>query len=320
MATARYDETTCKTALNRVRGMPFAWSLNPYRGCVHSCHYCYARATHVHYGMNAGDDFSGKIVVKTNFAAVLRAELARPAWRREPVAIGTATDAYQPCEGRYRLTRAVLAALGEFRTPASLVTKSTLVLRDADLLTELARAAGVTVYFTVTTLDPAVWRLVEPGTPPPAKRLAVMERLVAAGVPCGVFLAPILPGITDSVASIDAVAAAARDHGASSFGTSVLRLAPPVREHYLGFVTTCFPALLPRYERAYRGANIRPAYQAAMERRVVHVRARHGFAADAMRRGSDEHIPAQIVGDERDRRGRQLLLPFAGAARAEPPS
>lgn len=282
MARPVFHETTCKTALNRVRGMPFAWSLNPYRGCVHGCHYCYARATHTYVGMDAGEDFSTQIVVKTNLPEVLRAELARPSWSRERVAIGTATDAYQPCEGRYTLTRRALAALRDCSTPVSIVTKSTLVLRDADLLADLAAGPGAIVSFTVTTLDPEVWRVVEPGTPPPAKRLAVMARLVERGVPCGVFLAPILPGITDSIASIDAVAAAARAHGASTFGTSVLRLAPLVKEHYLGFVAARFPALLPRYERAYRGTNIDPAYATAVERRVAAIRGRHGFAADAM--------------------------------------
>jgi DNA repair photolyase len=245
--------------------------------------------------MSVGKDFSSKIIVKTNFVESLRRELQSRSWQREPVAIGTATDAYQPCEGRYRITRRVLEALRDCRTPASVVTKSTLVLRDADLLAELARVAGATVYFTVTTLDPAVWRAVERGTPPPAKRLCVMRRLVAAGVPCGVFLAPILPGITDSADSIDAVAAAAKAHGAISFGTSVLRLAPLVREHYLGFVAARFPDLLPRYERAYPGTNIRPDYLAAMERRVARIRECHGFANDAMadrRRESDRPVPA----------------------------
>ena len=310
MTATEYHETMCRTALNRVRGMPFAWSLNPYRGCTHGCRYCYARATHVHYGMNADEDFSSRIVVKTNFADVLRAELARPAWHRERVAVGTATDAYQPCEGRYRLTRGVLEALVDFRTPASLVTKSTLVLRDVDLLTELAAGPGVTVYVTVTTLDPTVWRLVEPGTPPPLKRLAVMRRLVDAGVPCGVFLAPILPGITDSAESIDTVGAAAREHGASSFGTSVLRLAPLVREHYLGFAAEHYPALLPRYQRAYLGANIRPDYLAAMERRVAAVRARHGFAEDAMGDRSMKPAPGAPDRVPADPAPGQLALPL----------
>ncbi|HYO29264.1 MAG TPA: radical SAM protein [Thermomicrobiales bacterium] len=310
MTATRYHESTCKTALNRVQAMPFAWSLNPYRGCTHGCHYCYARATHSFYGMNAGSDFSSRIVVKTNFAEVLRSELSRPSWRRERVAIGTATDAYQPCEGRYRITRGVLEALVAFRTPATVVTKSTLVLRDADLLAELARVAGATVSFTVTTLDRDVWRAVEPGTPPPAQRLAVMQRLVDAGVPCGVFLAPILPGITDSATSIDAVAAAAKTHGASSFGASVLRLAPLVREHYLGFVAASYPELLPRYERAFAGTNARPDYLAAIERRIARIRERHSFADDAMRRRHPQGTEQEAGGHGGGAHERQMVLPL----------
>ncbi len=236
MAGTQYIETLCKTVLNPVRGMSFRWSLNPYRGCSHSCHYCYARATHTYYGFNAGEDFETKILVKTNLLDVLRRELARPTWLGERVAIGTATDPYQPCEGRYRLTRRSLEALRDRRNPLSLVTKSTLILRDLDLLSELADLTDVIVFFTVTTLDPAIWRKVEPGTPPPLQRLRVMQRLVEAGAPCGVFLAPILPGITDSAESIEAVAKAAKEHGAASFGTSMLRLAPFVKEHYFGFI------------------------------------------------------------------------------------
>ena len=282
MKRATYLEIPCKTALNRVSGMPFRWSLNPYRGCVHGCHYCYARASHAYLGMNADEDFETKIVVKSNMPEVLRRELARSSWARERVAIGTATDAYQPCEGRFRLTRQVLEALRDFDTPVSIVTKSTLIVRDLDLLTDLAPGPGAMVYFTITTLDDALWRSIEPGTPPPRKRLRVMRRLSAAGVSCGVFLAPILPGITDTVASIGAVAAAAKEHGATSFGSAVLRLAPLVKEHYFDFVAATFPDLLPRYERAYGETNISSAYQAAIERRLVRIRVRHGFAEDAM--------------------------------------
>ena len=284
MSKTSHIELPCRTALNRVSGMPFRWSLNPYRGCTHSCHYCYARATHPYLGFNADEDFETKIIVKTNMLEVLRQELGRRAWTRERVAIGTATDAYQPCEGRYRLTRRCLEALRDFATPVSIVTKSTLILRDWELLAELAQGPGATVYFTITTLDPDLWRLIEPGTPPPHKRLAVLRRLADAGIACGVFLAPILPGITDSVASIDAVAAAAKAHGAVSFGSAVLRLAPDVKEHYFGFVSETFPDLLPRYERAYAGTNISPEYQAAIERRVDRIRERYGFADDAMHR------------------------------------
>jgi DNA repair photolyase len=237
--------------------------------------------------MNAGEDFATKIVVKTNLPEVLRQEVGRRAWTRQRVAIGTATDAYQPCEGRYRLTRRCLEALRDFATPVSIVTKSTLVLRDLDVLTGLAHGPGAAVYFTITTLDDVLWRLIEPGTPPPHKRLKVMRRMSNEGVPCGVFLAPILPGITDATDSIDAVAAAAKAHGAASFGSAVLRLVPQVKEHYLGFVRETFPDLLPRYERAYAGTNITVDYQTAIERRLARVRKHYGFAEDAMQSRRD---------------------------------
>ena len=233
-------------------------------------------ATHAHIGLET-TDFASTVFVKTNLPEVLRAELARPAWRNERVAIGTATDPYQPCEGRYRLTRAALEAFRQRGTPITVVTKSTLVLRDVDVLAAMARETQVTVQFSIITLDPAVWRQVEPGTPPPAKRLDVLRRLVDAGVPCGVFLAPILPGITDAEDAIEAVFAAAREAGAGSVWTSPLRLAPLVKEHYYGFVREAFPALLPRYERAYDRADVTDAYQAAMRTRLDRIRSRHGY-------------------------------------------
>lgn len=310
MARVRYIEKPCKTALNRVSGMPFHWSLNPYRGCTHGCHYCYARATHPYLGFDAGEDFSTRIVVKTNVPEVLRRELGKPSWRRERVAIGTGTDAYQPCEGRYRLTRRALEVLLDAATPVSIVTKSTLVLRDLDLLARISDGPGATVYFTITTLDPALWRLIEPGTPPPAKRLEVLQRLSEAGIVTGVFLAPILPAITDSVASIEAVAAAAMAHGAASFGSSPLRLVPLVREHYLDFVARSFPELSARYERAYFGANLPADYQRAIERRVTRIRQRHGFTDDAMGDRREVPRPASARRGATPRGDAQLALPL----------
>jgi DNA repair photolyase len=277
MRQISYAETTCKSALNRVRGMPFAWSLNPYRGCTHSCHYCYARATHAHLGMNANEDFETRIVVKTNIAEALTNQLSARSWQRHEVAIGTATDPYQPCEGRFRLMRGVLQALIDHQTPASIVTKSTLVFRDLDLLVALNDVAGARVNVTITTLDRDLWRTVEPGTPPPAKRLEILSRLVAAGIPCGVYLAPILPGLTDSEEAIDKIAAAARSHGASRFWAGPLRLAPLVKEHYLGWVEEFHPDLLPRYARAYPRSDPPAAYRDWIEERISRVKARHGF-------------------------------------------
>lgn len=289
MARASYIEIECKSALNHVTGMPFAWSLNPYRGCVHACHYCYARATHAYYGLNADEDFETKVFVKTNLPAVLRRELAKPSWTGERVSIGTATDPYQPCEGRYRITRGALEALRDVRNPLSIVTKSTLVLRDRDLLADLARHADVTVHFTVTTLDPAIWKAVEPGTAPPWQRLEVMRRLVDAGIRCGVFVAPVLPGISDSVESIEAVVRGAKEHGATHVWVAPLRLAPLVKEHYFGFVAETYPNLLPRYERAFTGTNAPRAYQDAIQARIDRILGRYGF--DGGREEADETRP-----------------------------
>jgi DNA repair photolyase len=311
MGASQYRETSCKSALNRVAGMPFAWSLNPYRGCAHACHYCYARATHAYLGLNADEDFERQIVVKANVAEALRRELAARSWRRERIAIGTATDPYQPCEGRFALMRDVLQALIDFRTPASIVTKSTLVWRDRDLLVALQAVAGVRVNLTVTTLDPALWRSVEPGTPPPAKRLEILGRLVAAGVPCGVYMALILPGLTDTEAAIDAVARAARAAGATSFWASPLRLAPLVKEHYFGWVAEAHPALLTRYARAYPYADSPRAYRDALDERIVRVRARYGFGDDERHERRPVAQSASVAASAAlARNDRQLALPL----------
>lgn len=283
MSRAVYTEIECKSALNRVTGMPFHWSINPYRGCVHACHYCYARSTHSFFGLNAGSDFETRIFVKKNLPVVLRRELAKPTWGGERVSIGTATDPYQPGEGRYRLTRGVIEAMRDFRNPLSIVTKSTLVLRDGDLLAELAHYADVTVQFTVTTLDPVVWKAVEPGTPPPWQRFAVMRRLVDSGVRCGLFVAPILPGITDSVEMLESVINGAKEHGASHVWASPLRLSPMVKEHYFGFVDEHYPQLAARYDKAYPDASAPKAYQEGIERRVDSILARYGFAETRQR-------------------------------------
>ncbi len=312
MIRAHYVEQPCKSALNRVSGMPFRWSLNPYRGCVHGCHYCYARATHAYLGLNAGEDFTTRIMVKTNMAEVLRRELRRPSWVRERVALGTATDAYQPCEGRYRITRGLLEALRDFDTPVSMVTKSTLVLRDRDLLVALAGLPGTRVNFTITTLDPVLWRLVEPGTPPPAQRLAVMRRLTDAGVPCGVYLAPVLPGLTDSEGSIAAIAEAARNHGATAFWAGPLRLAPLVKEHYLGFVAQTFPELLIRYERAYPGTDAPRSYCALLDERIARIRQRYGFEDDTSKTRDIPMPKPSLCAGAADGRHGQLALVLPG--------
>jgi DNA repair photolyase len=274
VAPVHYTEIQCKSAINRVQGMPFKWSLNPYVGCAHSCHYCYARAFYVRADRgNGDDDFETRIMVKANLANVLRRELLRPSWRGESIALGTSTDCYQPAEGRFRVTRAALEVLTQLRNPIGMVTKSPLVLRDLDLLGELATRAAVTIVFTVTTVDQQLWRTVEPGTANPRQRLLAVRRLNEAGVRAGVLMAPILPGLTDSVPSIEAVAAAAAEHRAAFFGAAPLRLMPTVKEHYLAFVEREFPSLLPRYQRAYTAAWAPSAYVDALTARLDHIRA-----------------------------------------------
>jgi DNA repair photolyase len=301
VARISYIEIRCKTALNRVHGMPFKWSLNPYTGCSHACGYCYARAYYSTAGHgSAGGDFETRIMAKVNLPDVLRRELGRRSWRGETVAIGTSTDAYQPAEGRFRITRRALEALRDYRNPLGMVTKSPMIIRDLDVLAELTKVTSVRIFFTVTTVDLALWRTLEPGTANPFKRLEVMRRLVDAGVPAGVLLAPILPGITDSVESIEAVAQAAMHHRATYFGSSALRLRPIVREHYLGFIEETFPDLLPRYERAYTGVNAPKAYQDRLSARVDRIRGRYGFAEDSMRErrlapSAEQSIPRQIA-------------------------
>jgi DNA repair photolyase len=312
MARPEYVEITCKSALNRVQGMPFKWSLNPYAGCAHACVYCYARDHYARAGHgDAGREFETRILVKTNFADVLRRELGRPRWPFETVALGTVTDCYQPAEGRYRITRAALEALRDVANPVGMVTKSPLVLRDLDILADLAKVARVRVFFTITTVDLELWRRLEPGTASPFNRLTVMKRLNAAGVRAGVLLAPILPGITDSTASLDAVARAAAEHDAAFLGTSSLRLAPIVKEQYLGFVNAEFPELVERYERAYFGPNAPREYQQALDERVERVRSRYGFVADSMRQSALSRPEDAEPRDPVVRRvGPQLLLPM----------
>jgi DNA repair photolyase len=191
---ARYQEIRCRSALNRVEGMPFRWTLNPYRGCTHACHYCFARRYQTQLELGAGDEFSSLIFVKVNFAEVLARELDRPRWTRELVAFGTATDPYQPIEGRYRLSRRTLEALVRGRTPAGLVTKGPLVVRDVDLLQELTRIApGTSVCLSVPTVDEEAWRALEPGTAHPLQRLRALRTLVDAGIDAGVLMAPLVP-------------------------------------------------------------------------------------------------------------------------------
>ncbi|MFP3853187.1 MAG: radical SAM protein [Anaerolineales bacterium] len=248
---AAYEEVNCRSALNRVQGMSFSWSLNPYQGCAHGCHYCYARRYHGLREQDPHAGFGSKISVKSNIERVLRRELSRPKWRREQVAIGTATDPYQPLEGRYRLTQACLRALHDHKTPVSVVTKGTLVYRDAELLAAMNQEAGATVVFSLTTLDKERWAELEPGTSPPWQRLRVMQYLRDTGVHVGVLLAPILPGLTDDESNLRAVVSAAADHGAQFLGSQLVYLKQAAKEHFYQYLERKHPSLLAEYRRLY---------------------------------------------------------------------
>src|SRR4051812_1947577 len=248
-----YREEPCRSALNRVKGMMFSWSLNPYMGCAHQCTFCYVRAFERRAERPSDDAYGTSIRVKTNVVEVLRRELARKSWKGDLVAIGAATDPYQPAEGHYRLTRGCLQVLAEARNPLSIISRSPLIVRDIDVLAEAARHAKVSVTFSVPTLDDRIWRLTEPNTPSPKQRLRALRRLRDAGIDAGVGMAPILPGLSDKPELMADVVRAARDAGATSIWTNVLYLRPGTREHFLQYLARDWPELMPMYERLYAG-------------------------------------------------------------------
>jgi DNA repair photolyase len=266
---ATYREEPCRSALNRVTGMPFGWSLNPYMGCAHRCTFCYVRGFEKRADRPSDDRYGRSIRVKTNVVDVLRRELRRRSWAGEGVVIGAATDPYQPAEGRFRLTRGCVEALGEARNPLSIITRGPLIVRDIDVLSEASRRADVTINVSIPTLDREIWRRTEPGTAPPRQRLRAISRLVDAGIDVGVGMAPILPGLSDRPELLADVVRAARDAGATGIWTALLNLRPGTREHFLENLARDWPELLPRYERLYAGRAYLPAGETEPVRREV---------------------------------------------------
>src|SRR5918992_6375596 len=301
MARARYMEEVCKSALNRVpetSRVPFRWTINPYRGCTHSCHYCFARAFHRYLDLGVGEDFSSKIVVKTNVVEVLRRELASRRWPGDAIAMGTATDPYQHCEGRYRLTRGVVQALADFGNPLSMLTKSTMIVRDLDVFRRLAERADVSVAMSVGTLDEEVRKVVEPGTPPGRRRLEILGRFAEAGVRTGVLVAPILPGLTDDDEHLDEVLAACAEAGVGYAVPIVLHVRSSIREHFMPWVQQTYPWLYPRYVELYGSRAYAPkAYQEEVAERFARVRERHNL-------GGHGHREPRVA--QRPRRAEQL--------------
>ena len=273
-----YREEPCRSALNRVRGMPFELALNPYMGCAHRCTFCYVRSFEARADRPWDDRYGASIRVKTNIAEVLQRELARPSWQPSPIAIGAATDPYQPAEGRYRLTRACLEVLAGAANPFSLITRGPLVVRDIDVLAAAARRAEVSVTFSVPTLDREIWCRTEPGTPPPHQRLRAVSALVGAGIKASVGMAPLLPGLSDRPELMADVVRAARAAGATGIWANLLHLKPGTREHFLAALERDWPELVPEYERLYAGRAYLPAEETRPGReQVAALAAEHGI-------------------------------------------
>jgi DNA repair photolyase len=291
---ARYQEVTCRSALNPVQGMPFKWTLNPYRGCTHGCHYCFARRYQTQFELGPDDEFSSLIFVKTNFADVLRRELDRPSWTRELVAFGTATDPYQPIEGYYKLTRRSLEALLAARTPIGVVTKGPMVVRDADLLAEIGRCVRCSVAISVPTVDEEAWAALEPGTAHPLQRLRAVRELRKAGVHAGVLMAPVVPGFTTQRHRLEATIKAVADHDAAFLGANVLYLKGGTKEHFMGFLRNEFPHLVEGYERLYPGAYAPKGYTSSVRTVIDILQERY----DVGRRGPRAPEPADADASE----------------------
>ncbi len=273
--------------------MPFPWTINPYRGCNHSCKYCFARKTHEWLEFDSGRDFDTQIVVKTNLVDVLRKELARPSWKREHVALGTNTDPYQRAEGRYRLMPGVIRALADSGTPFSILTKGTLLRRDIPLLVEAANQVAVGLGVSMAIWDDDLHHALEPGVPTPRARLDLVRALTEAGLPCGVFLAPVLPGLTDDVDQLDAAIGAIARAGATGVTVIPLHLRPGAREWFMAWLTEAHPELVTRYQQLYaRRAYVPAEYRTWLAQRVGPILAAHGL--DRQKGGAARKVDAAL--------------------------
>ena len=278
-----FYEVRARSIINRVpeaSRVPFRWTINPYRGCSHACFYCFARNTHTYLDMDYGEDFNSQIVVKVNAAELLRKELAAKSWTGEHIAMGTNVDPYQRAEGRYQLMRGILEGLRNFANPFSILTKGSLILRDIEPLQECAAVAEVGTNVSVGFVDKGLWRLLEPGTPSPLKRLEVCRTLNEAGIECGVLMAPIIPFLTDSPSQLAATVRAIAESRATHVSPIVLHLRTGAREWYLKWLAENHSDLVPRYERLYaRGAYAPKEYQEEVTGRVRELAARYGVGA-----------------------------------------
>jgi DNA repair photolyase len=287
-----FHEVVARSALNSVpgTGLPFNWTVNPYRGCTHACRYCFARPTHKYLELDEGLDFDRQIVVKTNVADVLRKELARPSWGGEQVALGTNTDPYQRAEGRYRLLPGIISALAESGTPLSILTKGTLLRRDLPLLQEAAEQVPVGIGVSLALADEELRRRLEPGVPSVRGRLDLIRAVREADLPCGVMVAPVLPWLTDSAEHLDYLFGQLAEAGATGVTTLVLHLRPGVKPWFMKWLAEGHPELVKRYESLYaHGPNAAPSYRNAFESKVRPLLEKHGFGRHSQHRADSDH-------------------------------
>ncbi|WP_207345024.1 Rv2578c family radical SAM protein [Arthrobacter sp. E3] len=276
-----FHEVIAKSALNKIpptSSMPFSWTVNPYRGCSHACVYCFARKSHSYLDFDPGQDFDSQLVVKVNVAEVLRKELHKPSWQHEHVALGTNTDPYQRAEGRYKLMPGIIGALADSGTPFSILTKGTLLARDVPLLRAAGQQVSVGVGISLALLDEGLAQALEPGTPAPQARLALIGKLRDAGLPCGVMAMPILPWLTDSQEALDALFTALARAGATGVSAGALFLRPGTREWFMQWLASHYPALVDSYQRLYgNGAYASKEYRQWLADRVNEAKVRNGF-------------------------------------------
>lgn len=279
-----FHEVLCKSALNKVpnaAALPFRYTVNGYRGCSHACRYCFARPTHEYLDFDIGTDFDTQIVVKTNVVEVLRQELRRPSWRRETVALGTNTDPYQRAEGRYALMPGVITALAESGTPMSILTKGTLLRRDLPLIAQAAQQVPLSVAISLAVGDPDPHRDVEPGTPTPQARLALISAIREAGLGCHVMVAPVLPHLTDSTEDLDALLAQIAAAGATSVTVFGLHLRGATRGWFMAWLSRTHPELTGRYRDLYRrGAYLPQSYRDMLRDRARPLIAKYRLGSD----------------------------------------
>ncbi|MDN6124333.1 MAG: Rv2578c family radical SAM protein, partial [Brevibacterium sp.] len=253
-AGVTFHEVQAKSALNKVpaaSSMPFTWTINPYRGCSHACVYCFARNTHRYLDLDSGQDFDRQVIVKVNTPEVLAAEVAKPKWSRELVALGTNTDPYQRAEGRYALMPGIITALAEHGTPMSVLTKGTLLRRDLPLLARAKEDVDIEISMSIAVYDDALQQTIEPGTPTTTARLATVRAAANLGFKVTVFLMPVMPKLTDSMDHLDTALRAIREAGASRVVYGALHLRPGAREWFFAWLEREHPELLPRYRRMY---------------------------------------------------------------------